>query len=478
MSSRLPFPHDFLCEHTPSKSRVFAVLSSSDRPDTLKAVLTCTNPLLAQRAASVLTSLALTGGGPMIHADAEAIRATLPSAPAASFSEACQRLRDLEWPEADASPAVEWDQVQFPDERDLTPALRDEEARTPSDVRLGQLTGKVFRIVQFAEYHVYDPDRLLHAAAADGWPPVSAEDDDENDDADDLLDAIMHLASVGSDVPGAGVVSQQSTGRRLVVSAGDELADWQQEPVTAEFGGGWRLNAEPPGGLGGDHDDDDSIEPDFVALFPVRSCERDHANWDEEMECDICGDWQLTPRTADMLHTALENLSDEAYNDVEEHGSDPVTRENANDWDLFDRFPRITWQTDGDWRRQVARACEDLSQDLAAGHWPSPRNNAEEMALHLAIEDAPDYLEMAEDSGDEKHKALPEYPDDCTWDQCSSLFFQDHDVLMLFDESLDGFEDPSTDINKHFRVGDLRPEAWFKFFNNMKPRDPNRGFRR
>ena len=49
---------------------------------------------------------------------------------------------------------------------------------------------------------------------------------------------------------------------------------------------------------------------------------------------------------------------------------------------------------------------------------------------------------------------------------------------MLFDESLDGFENPSADINKHFRVGDLRPEAWFKFFNNVEPRDPNRGFRR
>ena len=44
--------------------------------------------------------------------------------------------------------------------------------------------------------------------------------------------------------------------------------------------------------------------------------------------------------------------------------------------------------------------------------------------------------------------------------------------------SLDGFENPSADINKHFRVGDLRPEAWFKFFSNVEPRDPNRGFRR
>ncbi len=52
MSSGIPFPRDFLCEHTPSKSRVFAAFSSPDQPDTLKAVLTCTNPLLAQRAES------------------------------------------------------------------------------------------------------------------------------------------------------------------------------------------------------------------------------------------------------------------------------------------------------------------------------------------------------------------------------------------------------------------------------------------
>jgi hypothetical protein len=476
MSSGLPFPRDFLCEHTPSKSRVFAVLSFPNQPDTLKAVLTCTSPLLAQRAASVLTSLALTGGGPMIDADAEAIRAALPSAPAASFCEASQRLRDREWPEADTSP-VEWDQIWVPDEDDLTSALRDEAARTPSDARLGQLTGKVFRIIQFAEYHVYDADRLLHAAGAVGCPRVAAEDDRADPD-DDVLDALMHLAGAAPDVPGADAVWQESTGQQLTVGAGDELADWQQEPVTAEFGGGWRQRAKPSSNPGNDQDGNGSIEPDFLALFPVRSCERDHADWDEEMECGVCGDWQLTPRTADMLHTTLENLSDEAYNDVEEHGSDPVTRENAHDWDLFNRLPRITWQAGADWRRQVARACEDLSQDLSAGHWPVPRNNAEEMALHLAIEDAPDYLDEAEDSEDERHSALPKHPDDYAWDKCSDLFFQDHDILMLFDEGLDGFENPSTDINKHFRVGDLRPEAWFKFFNNVEPRDPNRGFRR
>jgi hypothetical protein len=85
---------------------------------------------------------------------------------------------------------------------------------------------------------------------------------------------------------------------------------------------------------------------------------------------------------------------------------------------------------------------------------------------------------MAEDSADKRHAALPEHNDDYTWDDCSELLFQDHDVLMLFNDSLDGFEDPATDLNKESGAGDLRPQAWFDFFANEEPRDPNRGFRR
>lgn len=479
MPSTAPFARDFFCEHTPTKSRVFAVLAFPDRPDTLKAVLTCTDPLLAHRAASVLTSLSLTGGGAEIDTEAEKIHAVLPAAPAASFREACKRLRDRQWPATDVSP-VEWGQVQIPDEKDLTPGLRDEEARTPSDARLSELAGKVVRIIEFAEYHVYDADRLLHAATATGWSPVSAEDDEADPD-DDLLDALMHMSGLAPDIPGADAVCEESSGQELTVNAGDELADWQREPVTAEFGSGWRLRA----GLSALPDDLDDIRqdldarmPDFTSLFPLQPCDRDHTDEDEQMDCDVCGDWQLTPRTADMLHTALQVLSDGAYDDVQEHGDDPVTRENVNDWSAFGRLPRITWRTDADWRRQFARACEDLSLDLASGDWPSPRNNAEEMALHLAIEDAPGYLEMAKDGEDKRHAGLPEHDDDYAWDDCSELLFQDHDVLMLFDESMDGFEDPSTDINKNFHVGDLRPQAWFTSFNNVEPRDPNRGFRR
>jgi hypothetical protein len=188
--------------------------------------------------------------------------------------------------------------------------------------------------------------------------------------------------------------------------------------------------------------------------------------------------WQLTPRTADVLHAALEIMADQAFDDIEEHASEPVESEDGGDWLFFDRLPRITWNQDSGWRRQVARACDDLGNDLVCGDWPMPRNNAEEIVLHLAIEDGPDCLEEREDVKDQEHDALPRYGDDYDWGMCSEVLFQDHDVLMLYDQSLDGIEDPGSDANEYLRMGDMRPGAWFGYFNNVEPRPASRGFRR
>ena len=215
-----------------------------------------------------------------------------------------------------------------------------------------------------------------------------------------------------------------------------------------------------------------SPRPDFAALFLVREC-----NCARE-DCEICQGWQLTPRTADLLHTALEIMADQAFDDIEEYGSEPVDRDDRGDWLFFDRLPRITWNKDASWRRQVARACDDLAGDLACGDWPLPRNNAEEIVLHLAIEGGPDCLVEREDAGDEEHDALPRHGDDYDWGMCSEVLFQDHDVLMLYDESLDGIEDPGSDGNVYLRMGDMRPGAWFEYFNHVEPREASRGFRR
>ena len=125
----------------------------------------------------------------------------------------------------------------------------------------------------------------------------------------------------------------------------------------------------------------------------------------------------------------------------------------------------------------MARAFDDLTGDLEHGRWPQPSCTAEEMALHLAIEDAPSYLDDI-DTRDTAHGMLPEHRDDYDWDACSDLFFQDHDVLVLFDARLDGIEDPDGDVNQHLGMGDLRAAAWFEPFGYPDARDPERGFRR
>jgi hypothetical protein len=89
--------------------------------------------------------------------------------------------------------------------------------------------------------------------------------------------------------------------------------------------------------------------------------------------------------------------------------------------------------------------------------------------LHLAIEDGEAY---------ERDDAVPEHEDDYDWYMCSSVLFQDHDILMLDDRQMDGIEDPEDTLNREQGIGDLRPANWFTWFLNVEPRDPGRGFRR
>ena len=73
---------------------------------------------------------------------------------------------------------------------------------------------------------------------------------------------------------------------------------------------------------------------------------------------------------------------------------------------------------------------------------------------------------------------LPAHPDDYTWHRCSELLFQDHDILLLADASLDGIDDPTNPVNVMTGLGDLHPSNWFTEFANVDHRDPHRGFRR
>ncbi|MEU5626691.1 MULTISPECIES: hypothetical protein [Streptomyces] len=75
------------------------------------------------------------------------------------------------------------------------------------------------------------------------------------------------------------------------------------------------------------------------------------------------------------------------------------------------------------------------------------------------------------------HGKLPNNRDDYDFGMCSEVFFQDTDVLMLYNARLDGIEDPDGETNQHMGIGDLRAAAWLEPFLNVQARDPHRGFR-
>ncbi|MFF4652978.1 hypothetical protein [Streptomyces sp. NPDC001380] len=211
----------------------------------------------------------------------------------------------------------------------------------------------------------------------------------------------------------------------------------------------------------------DSFEPDFAEVFPL------------DLPPDAAaGGWLLTPRTACLLHEQLSALSDAGYDDVEEYGGAPVEPGEEHEWALLGRLPRLTWRQDVPWRRSMARAFDDLAGDLADGRWPQPRCPAEEMALHLALDDAAAALEDEPDHIAELMEELPAHPYDYDWEACREAFLQDGGVLLLEDPGADGIEDPESEANRELGLGDLRAPAWFTPFEGEEPRDPDRGFRR
>lgn len=219
--------------------------------------------------------------------------------------------------------------------------------------------------------------------------------------------------------------------------------------------------------------DDTGVEaegtpPDFTALFSVCRCGKD--------DCDDCTSFQLTPRTAAALWMAGQLLADQAYDDIAEHGDDPVSDDGG--WNVLESYPRVTWRQDTAWRQQAARSFDDLTGDLEAGRWPSPTCPGEEMALHLMLQMAEAAVEDGWGVPADVLARLPEHPGDYDWELAVDVLFQDEDILNLFDESMDGIEDPGSDENRTTGMGDYRPEAWFRPFSNKTPRNGQRGFRR
>jgi hypothetical protein len=174
---------------------------------------------------------------------------------------------------------------------------------------------------------------------------------------------------------------------------------------------------------------------------------------------------KLTPRQRELLRTYLWVNADNTYDDIEEHCGRAVD-DSSGWWMILDRLPEETWELPTWWRRQLARAFDDLALDLAAGRLPHPRCVAEEVALVLAISDAE--AALMDGQYDEDAAALPATPGDEDWLSATNALVGNRH------------------IGWHLSPGDT-PEwlgaapvatAWFEPFEGVEPRPAGRGFRR
>ena len=197
---------------------------------------------------------------------------------------------------------------------------------------------------------------------------------------------------------------------------------------------------------------------DLVTQFPTCACGR--------RTCLTCRrGWQLTPRMVASLRWAAALTADEAYDDVETHGNEPVPPK-AWDWALFDLYPRSTWNAGAQWRRQAARAYDDLAGDIDAGIWPLPRCPAEELALQTLLVRLRDWFADRDDWQSmlwDELEALPQHHDDEDVDDAWKH-------LTRSDEELSAYPDEDRHPRAH--------EEWFELFDGAEKRDLARGFRR
>jgi hypothetical protein len=200
-----------------------------------------------------------------------------------------------------------------------------------------------------------------------------------------------------------------------------------------------------------------SKTPDFARLFARPE------NYDDVEYADP---W-LEPRLALLLWEALSEIAFDLKLDLK--GFDK-TQDPFLDGLLLSSLPRFTWKQNKEWVRGLAQSAKGLRSDLKKGRLPRPRNVAEEVILHLAIDVMVGYLGADElIASHEELNALPdlEEPFD-KWD-LYDLLFQDLDVLLLFEPEMDGFEGDRK-MAKELGLADYRADAWFKWFGNMKPR--------
>ena len=204
---------------------------------------------------------------------------------------------------------------------------------------------------------------------------------------------------------------------------------------------------------------DSAPEPDFAALFPMPDASVPLC--DEHDGCRTCDSarwYAYTPRTMAYVAAqarAMAQLWDDSIDDS-------VTRANV----LGALLPPLVRSAPPDWYRTFARCFTAISDRIEAGVIPFPRCTAEEMALHIVLGVcAVKVLEWGEELGDGLFGAaaqLDEHETDARFDVLIDVMFEDHDVLMLFEDPfVNGIPAP---VAKVMGIVNLDMVDWFQPF--------------
>ncbi|MFF9076047.1 hypothetical protein ACF1A9_27725 [Streptomyces sp. NPDC014872] len=195
----------------------------------------------------------------------------------------------------------------------------------------------------------------------------------------------------------------------------------------------------------------------------------------------------LTPQAAQVLAVAAGIVAERGYHDLLHYGDRVFDRPSEEDeWRLHDSFllelPPICDGQGASWRLAMVRALDDLADDLRADRAPLPRCTAEELAFHLMLREAEVLFDFLDDDEDfAEGYGLPPAEEFTARHRQFGLwreaFLQDEDVLFHYDEGLAHVAaDPDHPASQQLGTGDLRPNAWFVTFGNLRSRDAARGF--
>lgn len=221
-------------------------------------------------------------------------------------------------------------------------------------------------------------EHLAGGACAVVLPRVPACDDDLLPDAGQLLDA----DDLGEDLALIDTALQTVINTSAAVRHrlnGRSLTGFDTEP--------WQRPGDLDTGIVEDDDPDDAYEDD-----------------------DEGEPWQFTARTGAVLRLALQDLSEQAWQEARALGDEVLAPAAAG---VFADLPGITFGQGRAWRQQMARAFDDLVADITAGNWSKPGCTGEEMTLHLALAEAAQLPDQAPHRVARTLHGLPAHAYDC-----------------------------------------------------------------